>query len=649
MPLNLALKPATVLKLANSASENVYLAYGIPVAAVVLATAAKFALHGYISPGLAFITFYPAILLTTFFCGMRPGVLALVLSGIVSWFFFLPPYFTFDIGPRKFVALLSFLTVASIEIAIVGALNLAIFRLLSEEEKLRATSKELAAELTASKMLRKLGAISVSKESTVDQCLAAFLDAAIVIGTAEKGNIQVLEQTSGVLKLVAQRGFNEPFLTFFAEVRDNDSTCAAAMRSGDRIVVEDVTESPTLVGQTSLQVLLGAGVRAVQSTPLIASSGKLLGMISTHFGSPHKFGERELHFLDLLARQAANYLERKRAEIALRESEERQRLAVETRQMATWEWNIKTGEVSWNEEHYRMFGYEIGEVAPSPTAWAARVHPDDRGATEEAMKSAMRNHTDFAQTYRILLPDGKVRWCSSHGRILYDDGGGASRMIGLMEDITCRKRHEETQRILIGELQHRTRNLIGVVQAIAHQTMMTAATIDDFSSQFSHRLKALSRVQGLLSHSNQKPITVDALVGTELDALGAANEQIAFGGSNIVLRNRAVQTLALAIHELATNARKYGALASESGHLSVSWRIEDAPDRHLVLEWIERGITPPPAGENDPAHRGYGRKLIERALPYALAAQTRFELAADSLRCTISLPVSVDGNKEVVG
>ena len=222
-------------------------------------------------------------------------------------------------------------------------------------------------------------------------------------------------------------------------------------------------------------------------------------------------------------------------------------------------------------------------------------------------------------------------------------------MIGLTEDITDRKERDEFQKVLIGELQHRTRNLIAVVKAIAQQTMMTSATLDDFDSRFNQRLEALSRVQGLLSNSNQKPITVGVLVGAELDALGATGKRIAYGGSNILLRNRAAQTLALAVHELATNARKHGALANESGDLSVTWHIEAAPSRRLVLEWIERGITPPPAGGNDPARRGYGRKLIERALPYTLSAQTRFELAADRLHCTIILPVAVEGGKEVIG
>jgi two-component sensor histidine kinase len=141
----------------------------------------------------------------------------------------------------------------------------------------------------------------------------AVVETAITIAGADKGNLQLLDTPTGALTLAAQRGFEDPFLNFFASVRDDASACAAALRSGERVIVPDVRESELFAGQRSRDVLVDAGVCAVISTPLMASTGNLLGMISTHFVTPHRPSERELHLLDLLARQTADYLESKRA------------------------------------------------------------------------------------------------------------------------------------------------------------------------------------------------------------------------------------------------------------------------------------------------------------------------------------------------
>src|SRR6516225_1293046 len=171
--------------------------------------------------------------------------------------------------------------------------------------------ERMAADLT---MLREVGSLCAREGKNLDKCLHEILDAGIAIAGADKGNIQLLEPGVAVLTIAAQRGFGPAFLKYFEYVDDGPSACAAAMRSGERIVVEDVTTSGIFAGQPSMDVLVCAGVRAVISTLLISSAGNLLGMISTHFREAHHPSERQLGFMDLLARQAADYLERKRAE-----------------------------------------------------------------------------------------------------------------------------------------------------------------------------------------------------------------------------------------------------------------------------------------------------------------------------------------------
>ncbi|MCT8266297.1 PAS domain-containing protein [Afifella sp. JA880] len=335
--------------------------------------------------------------------------------------------------------------------------------------------------------------------------------------------------------------------------------------------------------------------------------------------------------------------EKKTAELQLRESEERLSLALTIGGLGTWDWDLVTGAILWSDEHFRMEGYEVGEVVPSYEAWIARVHPEDRAATERALTSARDENRLYQHEFRSLHPDGSIHWLDAQGRFFYDSGGHATRMLGVMRDITEQKRWADTQAILVAELQHRTRNLLGVVRSISEQTLRTSDSLPDFAGRFGDRLAALSRVQGLLSHAEQEAVSIGALVHSELDALGATagTDRIITEGPQVRLRNRTVQTLALALHELATNARKYGALSGDHGHLSVTWTMhrEDGGELRLVLRWIEDGIHLRREGERANSG-GYGRELIEKALPYSLGAKTSFDLTETGLHCCIDLPVS---------
>jgi two-component sensor histidine kinase len=234
-----------------------------------------------------------------------------------------------------------------------------------------------------------------------------------------------------------------------------------------------------------------------------------------------------------------------------------------------------------------------------------------------------------------------------HDRLLRDMNDALlASSVRQQELIDKAQRAEAKMEVMVAELQHRTRNLITVVRAIASRTMAQTGPTEAFRTQFSERLAALARVQGLLSRTEIEPITIGALIRLELDALGAeaSDDRITLIGPSVVLMDTIVQTLALAIHELATNARKYGALAADDRALTVSWAVRQVggTTASLVLEWVEQGVGRAPESEG-PTRKGYGRELIERALPYALNAKTSFELNDDGVRCTIDLPL-IDRN-----
>ncbi len=209
-------------------------------------------------------------------------------------------------------------------------------------------------------------------------------------------------------------------------------------------------------------------------------------------------------------------------------------------------------------------------------------------------------------------------------------------------EVALRER-EERLAVVVAELQHRTRNLISVVGTIADNTLKTSTTFDDFKVRYRDRLEVLGRVQGLLFRTKEGGrVTFDELLNSELAAqcvrVGENGSVALEGPKGVRLRSGTVQTLAMVLHELVTNAVKYGALNQPKGHLTIRWQETSAEsgERWLHLDWKESGVEMPPSG----AGTGQGRELIERALPYQFGAETTFALEADGVHCTISLPAS---------
>jgi len=472
--------------------------------------------------------------------------------------------------------------------------------------------------------------------------LQEMLVATIDLLGADMGNVQVFDAERQALRIVAQRGFDDDFIEFFREVSaDDSSACGRALRTSQMVVIEDVEQETTFAPY--LDAARAAGFRAVVSLPFCSFRGEPLGVLSAHFRSPCRPAAFDLEQLALYGRLAASFVERWQSdEQALRESEERLRLALDTSGLSTWDWDIAAGTSVWNARHYELLGYRPGLVRAGYDAWAERVHPDDYTTVVRDCLAAARGRREFALSYRILRPDGATRWCAIRGRFLYSVEGRPVRMIAVADDFTERRRSEEAQRVLVAELRHRIRNLLTVVHSIALQTEETTATREEFVEVFVERLRSLSRVQDLLSNENRVPVTIAGLLKMEFEAFcsGADFQKIEMAGPEVMLEHRMAQTLALGIHELATNALKHGALAGRcmQGRLAVTWHLEGVgSDRRLIFEWREDGLAPPPQRADGKTH-GYGRTLIEEDLPYTLSAQTKFELTAGALRCWISIP-----------
>jgi two-component system, chemotaxis family, CheB/CheR fusion protein len=215
-------------------------------------------------------------------------------------------------------------------------------------------------------------------------------------------------------------------------------------------------------------------------------------------------------------------------------------------------------------------------------------------------------------------------------------------------DITANKRAQRARELFIDELHHRTRNLLAIVQSISDTALGAAGSLADYRAEFNNRLGALARVQGLLSRDDGRDITLGGVVQGELNAIGVTpgTERIVVDGPPVKLREDAVQLLALALHELATNALKHGALKESRGRLDVKWQMLDEMNTpRLELTWVESAIEFNQREANS-SRRGYGRELLEQALPYQLDATTKLEFAPDGLRFRLVLPWRYDEQGE---
>ena len=346
--------------------------------------------------------------------------------------------------------------------------------------------------------------------------------------------------------------------------------------------------------------------------------------------------------------------DRKQTEEALRESEERYRAILAT----ALDYAIFTTDAngiidSWPPGAQAVFGWDADEAIGQPAAMT--YTEEDRANGVPEWERRLAQDEGVAPNVRWhLRKDGRRVFIEGAMRPIVDRSEGDRGFLKVGRDATDRKHWDERQQVLLHELQHRTRNVMTVVLTMFEKTRRGATDIETLSNTFRDRLSALARVQGLLSRLHEGDrVAFDTLIHAELSAMGAIDstgqgERVVLQGpSGVLLRSSSVQTFALALHELATNASKYGALAQENGRLSVRWRVQSREGRrYLHIEWIESCVDMP-CPESAPRGTGYGRELIERALPYQLEAETRYELGEDGIKCTIELPISDVTSSEI--
>ncbi len=337
---------------------------------------------------------------------------------------------------------------------------------------------------------------------------------------------------------------------------------------------------------------------------------------------------------------AADITERRAAEQQRAHGAQMLRVASEIGKVGMWDWNVETGELIWSDEHFRLEGYEVGEVIPTYERWAERVHPEDREGCDVKIAQAMESGEDYVNEYRIVHPHGDVRWVSARGRYLYDERGQPVRMLGAMIDITHRRREEEWQRLLVAELQHRVRNLIGMVRSVARLSAPSHRNVDDYVDHLIGRLQAMGRTQSTLTRSPGRSVDLSELVREELVVHAVQPDMCHVDGPEVALSPHAAEIVTLAIHELATNSVKYGALG-DTGYIRIVWSTEERDDKTwVVLRWQETA----PRGKTKNNRKGFGRRLIEERVPYELEGKGSMAVHDTGVLAQLEFPLSDAGS-----
>jgi len=312
--------------------------------------------------------------------------------------------------------------------------------------------------------------------------------------------------------------------------------------------------------------------------------------------------------------------------------------------VGTFDWHVRTDTFYSDARLAQMFSVDpaSGEKGVSLAEYLSGTHPEDVVRITEAVNHAVATGEKYIQEYRLLQKDGTVRWVEARGECLRDENGELSRFVGVVVDITNQKEAQERQRLLAREANHRVKNLFAVFHGIISLSARSARTPQEMAQSLRGRLDALMRAKDLIrpgimgTEAFGEPTTVDAVVRTVLQPYhdDTSRKRIVIGGPDVPVGVNAVTGFALALHETATNAAKYGALSESAGTIRIQWQVQSD---YLHLEWDETGG---PAIAAPPQMQGFGTMVTERSVTDQLGGKIEYDWRRTGLKLMVTIPLA---------
>ena len=378
------------------------------------------------------------------------------------------------------------------------------------------------------------------------------------------------------------------------------------------------------------------GVVAIVNVPILLPGRRPYGLLQVDAREPRDFGDDEIEFLTTYAMVLGPVIDRLKTVSELRETDERLHLIVEN--ATDYVIIVSDAEdriTDWLGGSSSILGWTEQEVLGEATTFIFTEEDRSAGVPERELELA-RQGGSAPNVRWHRRKDGSRVFLDGQTVSLRGSDGEHHGFLKIGQDVTDRQRDADRQGVLLAELQHRVRNVLAMVRSIVRRTVQGGRSAQDIGEDLEGRIDALARTQALLTRALGVGVDLETLVREELQAQAAQEDQVTVAGPTVELAPKAAEVLTLAVHELATNAMKYGALAG-AGKLTVDWAIEPRGGvSWLCFTWAETGVSIATA---TPRKGGFGTELITRRVPYELNGRANAELKADGMRCVLEFPL----------
>ncbi|WP_421694337.1 PAS domain S-box protein [Aestuariivirga sp.] len=553
------------------------------VAACLLVMAAAVAVRVFFPLAGPFISFYPAVLFCSLAGGWRLGAIALAVGLATSLFFFAPPLLTTT-------NVLSWLSFAVFSAFIVTAIDI--------QQRTLARSQRITEDLRR-------------QQRFTDQLISTAAALTYIYDLEAEQNVFISPQCRSML------GY-EP-------------DAFAAM--GSRMMVELLHPDDAPRVSERFQAMLDQPDVAPPDLEyrMRRKDGSWVWLLSSDRVLERKADGKPRKILGT----ATDISARKRFEEQLLTSEERFRGIFENAPIGISISDINGNFLQCNPAYERILGYSLEELRNAP--FATVVHPDDRPANLAEVKRLVAQEVPFFEiSNRSVHKSGRSVWVHKFVLLLRDRLGTPVNIVALVTDMTERKRQEEQIRLLVREVNHRSKNLLAVVQSVARQTAAYGEPAD-FAQRFSERLQGLSASHDLLVSDAWMGISLRELVLAQLAPFKElVGWRIAVSGPPLRINAAAAQNIGMAIHELCANAGRFGALSNAEGQVKVAWRVEEGPEGpRLDMDWQEEGGPP----VTPPQRQGLGGIILTRLIAQSLEAEAKLDFAPHGLHWTLTAPL----------